>query len=56
MRDGKYQLDNVYHNYSDDELKELTDGERAEVKMEVPVSVLDGFTVKIRNIFGWYFE
>lgn len=56
LRDGKYYLDEVYQNYSDDELNNLTDEERAEVKMEVPVSVLDGFKIKIRNIFGWYFE
>ena len=55
LRDGKYKLDNVYQNYSDDELSELTDEERAEVKMEVPVAVLDGFKVKIRNIFGRYY-
>ena len=56
LRDGKYFLDDVYSNYSDKELSELTDEERAEVKMEVPVAVLDGFKVKIRNIFGRYFE
>lgn len=56
LRDGKYRLDNVYQNYSDEELAELTDEERAEIEMEVPVAVLDGFKVKIRNIFGWYFE
>lgn len=56
LRDGKYFLDDVYQNYSDEELNELTDNERAEVKLEIPVAVLDGFTVKIRNIFGWYFE
>ena len=56
LREGKYFLDDVYQNYSDDELSKLTDEERAEVKMEVPVAVLDGFKVKIRNIFGWYFE
>lgn len=56
LRDGKYQLDNVYHNYSEAELNELTDDERAKVEFEVPVSVLDGFKVKIKNIFGWYFE
>ena len=56
LREGKYFPDDVYQNYSDDELSKLTDEERAEVKMEVPVAVLDGFTVKIRNIFGWYFE
>ena len=56
LRGGKYVLDNVYQNYSDNELSELTEDERAEVQMEVPVAVLDGFKVKIRNIFGWYFE
>jgi len=56
LRDGKYFLDNVYFNYSDAELSELTDEERTEVKFEIPVAVLDGFKVKIKNIFGWYFE
>ena len=56
LRDGKYFLDNVYQNYNDTELKNLTEAERAEVKMEIPVAVLDGFKIKIRNIFGWYFE
>ena len=56
LKDGKYELNGIYQNYSDDELAELTDPERAEVKMEIPVAVLDGFKVKIRNIFGWYFE
>ena len=54
--DGKYELAGQYENWSDDELLRLTDEERAEIKMEVPVAVLDGFKVKIRNIFGWYFE
>ena len=56
LRDGKYFLDEIYFNYTDDELNKLTEQERAEVKPEVPVAVLDGFKVKIRNIFGWYFE
>ena len=56
LRDGKYFLDDVYHNYSDEELNELTEEERAEIKFEIPVAVLDGFKVKIKNIFGWYFE
>ena len=56
LREGKYFLDDVYQNYSESELKELNDEERAEVKFEIPVAVLDGFKVKIKNIFGWYFE
>ena len=56
LRDGKYFLDDVYQNYSDEDLKALTDEERAEVKFEIPVAVLDGFKVKIKKIFGRYFE
>jgi len=56
LRDGKYFLDDVYQNWSEDELNELTVDERAEIKLEVPVAVLDGFKVKIKNIFGWFIE
>lgn len=56
LRDGKYELDGQYENWSDDELLQISEDERAKIEMEVPVAVLDGFKVKIRNIFGWYFE
>lgn len=56
LRDGKYELDGQYENWNDDELLQISEDERAKIKMEVPVAVLDGFKVKIRNIFGWYFE
>lgn len=56
LHDGKYEFGGLYQNWSEDELARLTDEERAEVEFEVPVGVLDGFKVKIKNIFGWYFE
>ena len=56
LRDGKYFLDDIYQNYPDAELKNLTEEERAEIKFEIPVAVLNGFKVKIRNIFSRYFE
>ena len=56
LRDGKYELDEIYHNYTESELSELTDEERAAIPLEVPVAVLDGFKIKIKNIFGWYIE
>lgn len=56
LRGDKYELAGHYENWSDDELAQLSDAERAEVQMEVPVTILKDFTVKIRNIFGWYFE
>ena len=56
LRGGKYVFTDRYENYSEDELARLTDEERATVKLEVPVAILDGFTVKVKNIFGWYLE
>ena len=56
LRDGKYELGGHYENWSDDELLTVSEEERATIELEVPVAVLDGFKIKIRNIFGWYFE
>ena len=56
LRNGKYELGGQYENWSDDELLQISEDERAKIEMEIPVDVLDGFKVKIRNIFGWYFE
>ena len=56
LNDGKYVFVGRYENYSEDELSRLTDEERATVELEVPVAILDGFKVKIKNIFGWYLE
>lgn len=56
LRDGKYEFGGLYQNWSDNELARLPEDERAQVEFEVPVDVLDGFKVKIKNIFGWYFD
>ena len=56
LKNGRYEFGGLYQNWSEDELARLTDDERAKIEFEVPVGVLDGFKVKIKNIFGWYFE
>lgn len=56
LRGGKYEFGGLYQNWSDDELARLPEDERAQIESEVPVDILDGFKVKIKNIFGWYFE
>ena len=53
LRDGKYELDGHYENWRETELEDLTDEERAEVKSEIPVAVLDGFKIELKYIFGW---
>jgi len=59
LRGGKYEFGGHYENWSEHDLEEredLPEEERPPVEMEIPVGVLDGFKVKIKNIFGWYFE
>ena len=56
LREGKFEFGGLYQNWSEDELLRLSEEERAEIELEVPVAVLDGFKVKIKNIFGWFIE
>ena len=53
LRDGKYFLDDEYILFDDKEFELLTDDEKAEVKHEVPVSILDGLTIPLNYIFKW---
>ena len=53
LRDGKYELDEIYKLFDDKELELLDDDERAELKSEVPVSILEGLSVPLEFIFSW---
>ena len=53
LRDGKYFLDDEYILFDDKDLELMTDAERAEIKNEVPVSILDGLKVPLKYIFKW---
>lgn len=56
LRDGKYFLDDTYSVYDENDLASMTDEERAAVKNEVPISILDGMTVPLKFIFKWGYE
>ena len=53
LRDGKYFLDDTYILLSEEDLELLDDEEKADVKTEVPVSILEGLTVPLEFIFSW---
>ena len=53
LRDGKYFLDDVYTLPDEEYLKLLDEDELADVKHEVPVSILDGLTIPLDFIFSW---
>ena len=56
LRDGKYFLDDEYILFDDNEFELLTDAEKAEIKNEVSVSILDGLKVPLKYIFKWGYK
>ena len=53
LRDGKYALDDVYVVFDENDMALLTEEEKAAIKYEVPVSILDGLTIRLDYIFKW---
>ena len=53
LRDGKYFLSGEYMLPDEKDLEFMTDAERAEVKSEVPVSIVDGLTIPLEFVFSW---
>ena len=53
LREGKYFLNDEYILFDAEDLELLTDEEKADVKTEVPVSILEGLTIPLEFIFSW---
>lgn len=53
LRDGKYIFDDEYILFDNEEFEQLTDEEKAQVKHEVPVFILDGLKIPIEFVFSW---
>ena len=53
LRDGKYFLDDVYVVFDENDMALLTEEEKAAIKYEVPVSILDGLKIRLDYIFKW---
>jgi Uma2 family endonuclease len=49
--DGKLMLADIYHLHRDYELDGMSEEELAEIKHEVPVTVLPGISLKLSDIF-----
>lgn len=56
LRDGKYSLSDEYMLPDEKDLEFMTEDERAAVKNEVPVSILDGLKVPLKYIFKWGYK
>ena len=53
LRDGKYFFDDEYILFDEEEFEQLDDAEKAEVKHEVPVKILDGLKIPLEFVFSW---
>ena len=56
LRDGKYFLDDEYILFDEQDLKYMTDEEKADIKHEVPVATLDGLKIPLKYIFKWGYK
>ena len=54
LTDGKFKLDYVYQNYSDDDLEILEESERNAIKYDIKVSIFDDLTVNVNDVFRWW--
>ena len=51
LKDGKFELDDVYKIYSVDEMSNMPEEEREKLKYEIKVSIFDDLLVDIGDIF-----
>jgi len=51
LKNGKYILDMVYHSYSEDEWRWLTDKEKAEQSLALKLSLYDDLEIDIKEVF-----
>ncbi|MBR2179219.1 MAG: Uma2 family endonuclease [Selenomonadaceae bacterium] len=51
--DGKYELDDVYQIYSENEWNQLTEEERTQARFEIKVSLFDDLIVDVNEVFEW---
>lgn len=53
LRDGKYELDNIYHGLTDEEWEELPDEEKEGQKLSLKLSLYDDLEIDVKEIFEY---
>ncbi|WP_303841281.1 Uma2 family endonuclease [Selenomonas ruminantium] len=51
LRNGKYELDNIYHNFDEEDWAALSDTEKAEQQLSLKVSLYDDLEIQVKEIF-----
>ena len=51
LRNGKYEVDDVYHDFTEEEWDGLTDEEKAQQKLTLKLSLYDDLEIDIKELF-----
>lgn len=51
LQDGKYVLDNVYHNATAEDMERMNEEEKAEIHLSLKISLYDDLEIQMKDIF-----
>ena len=54
--DGKYEIDDVYKVYNEDELNNMTEEEKSSINYNIKVSIFEDLFIDVRKVFKWWFD
>ena len=49
--DGRFQIDNIYTDYDDEDVARMDEKEHAAIRWDIPVSLYDDFRVSVKDVF-----
>ena len=51
LRDGKFHLDEVYHDYTDEDWADMKEEDREKVPLFLKVSLYEDFVISVKDVF-----
>lgn len=51
LKDGKYELDNVYHNFTEEEWSYMDEDEKAQQQLSLKISLYSDLEIPVKDIF-----
>ena len=51
LRDGRYELDGVYHNFDEEDWAALSEAEKAEQQLSLKISLYSDLEIQVKEVF-----
>lgn len=51
LHEGKYQLDNIYHNFDEEDWAALSESEKAAQQLSLKISLYDDLEIMVKDVF-----